>query len=247
MKIIRYGSFETNSSSTHAIVIPKNVDNHDYNLYSSLEHNYGFGREESRLCSCWDEKLAYTYLALKDTATLEQIKKFKNDVIEIYNSIATTLEHHSDFTIEDFFNYLDSDREDGNITGDDTYYIIMDRYGKYVDHSYELKESDFFNKILNDKEFLKRFIFNNKSYITIGGDEYRGYNIKTIGFEYDYDEYYYVNKDGKRPPKEWFDENGAIKEEFWEQYSKEYNILAGGFWDKLKEYEKNNDVFLKGN
>ena len=123
----------------------------------------------------------------------------------------------------------------------------MDRYGKYVDHSYELKESDFFNKILNDKEFLKRFIFNNKSYITIGGDEYRGYNIKTIGFEYDYDEYYYVNKDGKRPPKEWFDENGAIKEEFWEQYSKEYNILAGGFWDKLKEYEKNNDVFLKGN
>ena len=38
-----------------------------------------------------------------------------------------------------------------------------------------------------------------------------------------------------------------IKDEYWDKYYEEYNIDAGGFWDKLKEYEKNNDVYLKGN
>lgn len=247
MKTIRKNTFETNSSSTHAIVIPKNVKNDDYDLNDSLEHNYEFGREECRLCSDWDEKLAYTYLALKNFDNEEQIKKFKDNIKMIYNEICSSFNIYSDFTLDEFFNYLDSDREDGNITGDDSFYVIMDEYGKYVDHSYELKDIGFIERILNDKEFLKRFIFNRKSYITIGGDEYRGYNIKTIGFEYDYDECYYVNEDGKRPPKEWYDKNGIIKDKYWDKYREEYNIMAGGFWDKLKEYEKDNDVYLKGN
>src|SRR5699024_8913887 len=82
-----------------------------------------------------------------------------------------------------------------------------------------------------------RFIFNNKSYITVGGDEHRGYNIKTIGFEYDYDEYY-VNEKGERPPKEWFDDNGCIKNEYWDKYDEEYSVKGGDCWSKLKEYEK---------
>lgn len=247
MKTIRYGSFETNSSSTHAIVVPKNVNKDDYNLYDSLDHNYGFGREECRLCYHWDEKLAYTYLVLKELVDDTQLKQFKNNITEIYNGLCSFLNGRPHFTLTDLFDYLDSDREDGNITGDDSFYVIMDRYGKYVDHSYELKDIGFIERILNDKEFLKRFIFNRKSYITIGGDEYRGYNIKTIGFEYDYDECYYVNEDGERPPKEWYDKNGIIKDKYWDKYREEYNIMAGGFWDKLKEYEKDNDVYLKGN
>ena len=58
-----------------------------------------------------------------------------------------------------------------------------------------------------------KLLFNRDSYITIGGDEYRGYNIKTIGFEYDY---------------------GGMFED-------------NEFEEKLREYEKDNDVFLKGN
>ena len=65
MKIVRKGCFETNSSSTHAIVVPKKCKKESINLYLSLDHNYGFGREESRLCNHWDEKLAYTYMVLK--------------------------------------------------------------------------------------------------------------------------------------------------------------------------------------
>ena len=43
MKTIRYGSFETNSSSTHAIVVPKQANNEEYDLYDSLDHDYAFG------------------------------------------------------------------------------------------------------------------------------------------------------------------------------------------------------------
>ena len=100
----------------------------------------------------------------------------------------------------------------------------MDRYGCYVVHANNIDQR-FIEKIKTDDEFLKRFLFNRKSYITIGGDEYRGYNIKTIGYEYDYEEDY-INKGTEENP--------------------EYEDV-GEFWNKLKEYEKENDVFLKGN
>ena len=45
MKLIRKNCFETNSSSTHALVIPKKVKEDNYSLYDSLDHNYHFGRE----------------------------------------------------------------------------------------------------------------------------------------------------------------------------------------------------------
>lgn len=247
MKKIRLGCFETNSSSTHAIVVPKKINNEEYGLEDSLDHNYFFGREECRFCNHWDEKLAYTYLALKDLISMNELENFKNSVIELYEELSESLKDRNTFTINEFFDYLDSDRDDGNITGYDSFHVITDNWGKYVDHSYMLKEIGFLDKILNDKNFLKKFLFNSQSYITIGGDEYRGYNIKTIGFEYDYDECYYVNKNGEKPPKEWYDEKGRIKSEYWDKYDEEYNFIAGGFWDKLKEYEKDNDVFLKGN
>ena len=64
MKIIRMNVFETNSSSTHTLVIPHNVDSNRYDLYDSLDHNYYFGREGYRLVEDFDEKLAYVYYVL---------------------------------------------------------------------------------------------------------------------------------------------------------------------------------------
>ena len=205
---IRPGIFETNSSSTHAIVVPHNVNEENYSIYDSLEHDYGFGREECRLVDDWDEKLAYVYLILKDyesynenrihKITLKDIEEFKQTVNDIFN---------------DFFKKKDNC----------CYYVKPDEVFKFVDkgfyascfvdHVEDFDENGFLDLILNDKEFLKRFLFNRDSYITVGGDEYRGYNIKTIGFEYDYDEDY---------------ENTE-------------------FWNKVEEYEKDKDVFFKGN
>ena len=60
-KLIRRSTFETNSSSTHALVVPHKVDEENWNLHDSLDHEYEFGRQESRLVTDWDEKLAYVY------------------------------------------------------------------------------------------------------------------------------------------------------------------------------------------
>lgn len=261
MKTIRYGSFETNSSSTHAIVIPKKVEEEDWDMGDSLDHKYEFGREECRLVDHWDEKLAYTYMILKDfegwtdnnrktKVTKDTIKKFKDRINKIYKEVEQIVQYKpydGDPKPNDIFKYIDNDGE-GKLGGIEFVYIhSWERPYPYVDHCEDFDTNGFLGRILNDDEYLKKFIFNNGSYITVGGDEYRGYNIKTIGFQYDYDSHYYVNSKGEKPPKEWFDKNGRIKDEYWDKYHEEYNIDAGGFWDKLREYEKDNDVYLKGN
>ena len=187
MKLIRKGTFETNSSSTHAIVIPKNVEEDKYSLYDSLDHEYCFGRGAYRLVDAWDEKLAYSYMALKDNGTTkEELKSFKDNVIEIWKTID---KNKTTPTPIDVFNYLDRDGKDGNLTGNDSFLVLMDRGYNYIDHSSELNGTGFIERLKTDIDFLKRFLFNKDSYITIGGDEYCGYNIKTIGFEYDYEDY----------------------------------------------------------
>ena len=261
MKTIRYGSFETNSSSTHAIVIPKRVKEEGWDMGDSLDHKYDFGREECRLVDHWDEKLAYTYMILKDfegwtdnnrktKVTKDTIKKFKDRINKIYKEVEQIVQYKpydGDPKPNDIFKYIDNDGE-GKLGDIEFVYIhSWEKPYPYVDHCEDFDTNGFLDRILNDDEYLKKFIFNNGSYITVGGDEYRGYNIKTIGFQYDYDSHYYVNSKGEKPPKEWFDKNGRIKDEYWDKYYEEYNIDAGGFWDKLKEYEKNNDVYLKGN
>ena len=207
MRKIRYGIFETNSSSTHAIVVPKEVKEDGYDVYDSLDHDYGFGREGCRLCDSWDEKLAYAYMLLKDN-NVEELDTFKNQVIEVWEKLFGNKDYTP--TPKDVFNYIDRDGSNGDLTGKDGFLILKERYGNYIDHACDLENKNILNRLIKDKEFVKRFIFNKNSYITIGGDEYRGYNIKTIGFEYDYE-----NEED--------------------------------FINKLKEYKKNNDVYLKGN
>ena len=45
MKTIRHGTFETNSSSTHAIVVPKNVKEEDYELKDTIEEMFNIIKE----------------------------------------------------------------------------------------------------------------------------------------------------------------------------------------------------------
>lgn len=151
-------------------------------------------------------------------------------------------------TPKDVFNYIDRDGSDGNLTGKDGFLILKERYGNYIDHACDLENKNILNRLIKDKEFVKRFIFNKNSYITIGGDEYRGYNIKTIGFEYDYDSKgHYINENLEEPPTDWFDKKGCVKDKYWNRYMKEYPYPNSDFWKKLIEYKKDNDVYLKGN
>lgn len=236
MKLIRKGTFETNSSSTHALVVPHRVDKENWSLSDSLDHEYEFGRQESRLVTDWDEKLAYVYIVVKDFSewnhnqeldTKIVLDNFKKKVNSLYKKVYQAVEYKpydGDPKPDDIFRYIDSDGKEplGDIH-------IMSLSGwtptPYVDHVEDFASNGFLKRVLNDDDFLAKLIFNRDSYITIGGDEYRGYNIKTIGFQYDYEEDF-INKGTEENP--------------------DYED-TGEFWDKLKEYEKDNDVYLKGN
>ena len=261
MKFIRKNCFETNSSSTHALVIPKKVKEDNYSLYDSLDHNYHFGREECRLCDDWDEKLAYAYMMLinnyewshyndswkpQDATNKDDTENFKKRVIAIWKELSGNEKYNP--MPQDIFNYIDRKGEDGNLTGNDSVLILREECESYIDHANGLDGTDFIERLKTDDEFIKRFIFNKDSYITVGSDEYRGYNIKTIGFEYDYESKgHCVNEKWEEPPEDWFDKDNCIKDEYFQKYCKEYPYDNTDFWKKLKEYEKDNDVYLKGN
>lgn len=262
METIRYGSFETNSSSTHAIVVPKQTTNETLSMFDSLDHDYSFGREECRLVDNWEEKLAYAYIVVKNfkeyggddgkiKINRKTVNEFKKRVNKIYDEVEKLVEYkpyEDDPKPNDIFKYIDNGGK-GKLGNVNIYYLGgCDRHYPFVDHWYDFDRNNFLERILTDDEFLKRFIFDENSYITIGSDEHRGYNIKTIGFQYDYEEgIHNVNEKGEEPTKEWLDDKGCIKDEYWDRYIKEYPYSSGEFWDKLKEYEKKNDVYLKGN
>ncbi len=273
MKIIRKGTFETNSSSTHAIVVPHKVSKDKWNIDDSLEHDYTFGRYPSRLVDEWDEKLAYVYMIIKENCDKKTIKKFKDRVWEIWKQVVKEYldndtyydmdtedilpltdsmkkERYSEFVKnnkdgyrnpnpKDVFKYIDDDKDNGDLTGRGV--VILGGYGgNYVDHVYDYDGDRLIEQLSTNDDFVKRLVFNKDAYITISGDEYRGYNIKTIGYEYDYDEEpYYVNAKGEKMP----DLKDVDEEERYNIY-KEYDIPAGEFWDRLKEYSKDKDVYL---
>lgn len=220
MKTVREGIFETNSSSTHAIVIPKKMDTIE--AKQSWDNDYIFGRQESRLVDNIDEKIAYvwgillsiyceTYWDDKEPypspkyifkeEVFDHFEKMTKDICKKFYSQENVYIEEKDIIA--LFEYLKTHKQD---------------YGTkiYVDHaeSFSEENKEFVDKILNNTDdFYTRYLFSEDSYITVGGDEYRGYNIKTIGFEYDY---------------------GSIFEDDSE------------FWKKVEEYKKKYDVFFKG-
>ena len=220
MKTIREGIFETNSSSTHAIVIPKKMDTIE--AKRSWDNDYIFGRQESRLVDNIDEKIAYvwgillsmyceTYWDDKEPypstkyifkeEVFEHFEKMTKDICKKFYSQENVYIEEKDIIA--LFEYLKGHKQDRGTK-------------IYVDHteSFSGENKEFVDKILNNTDdFYTRYLFSEDSYITVGGDEYRGYNIKTIGFEYDY---------------------GGIFEEDNE------------FWKKVEEYRKEHDVFFKG-
>lgn len=313
MKMVRSNVFETNSSSTHALVVALNPDKDNYDLYS-FHSDYQFGRNEFRMISNWDEKLVYTYYVLKsyNSSTTERyssavsdqhIERFKQNVLQAYKQVAKDCDTHNDYNPEQLFMYVDISIKDQNnfdvydqiivkyddqslvryralVKGVEIYldgdsqvkfaywdkgeqkirdpkedeYMVAEasiedqiRYkfpnDVYVDHIEGLLGNGFIDKMINaDSNYLKSFIFNSDSYITIGSDEYHGFYVRTIGFQNDYKEQW-VNENGQMMPER--DPN--MSSEQWIEICDQYNEIDSEFYRKLREYEKDHDVFLKGN
>lgn len=131
---IRNNVFETNSSSTHSIAIPRSCDNITYISFHIGE--YGWGLSEA-------EPADYFYTAIycisdNQTEVDEKLEKLKN-ILDAHN-----IEYYFD-PVETHIYYSDYDNKD---------HLSLD-YG-YIDHVYELQ--DFVDEMLNDGDKLVRFL-----------------------------------------------------------------------------------------
>jgi hypothetical protein len=108
---VRKGVFETNSSSTHSIAIPRECDTASYLSFHVGEFGWG-----------WDEEdpVDYFYTALYTTSdTMEELEKKMERLRNILR----------DYGIEAHFAEVECEERDG----------WLDHDG-YIDHGYELKD-----------------------------------------------------------------------------------------------------------
>lgn len=177
MKIIRNNIFETNSSSTHALVI---YTKGDIKIPDKLRLDFGeFG---------WGYQVYYdTYSKASYIITLiyhmdDEVKDIclsKFEDILNNNNIQYTLP----VTHQNSWGYDDNG---------------------YVDHGDEAIA--WLIDLLNNEEKLFMFLFDNRSYVSTGNDNERGYYIPDIGYEDDYRDY---SEDSKHNEQEW---DNKIKE-----------------------------------
>lgn len=160
---IRNSVFETNSSSTHSIAIPKKCGYPNH--ISFYVGDYGWSFDEV-------SPIDYFYTALYATSETEQecnerIKKLTNILdrydIEYYFSKPKTDTWHDDYDNTDYFSL-----EDG-----------------YIDHAYELV--DFVNELLNDEDKLLRFLYGGLVFTGNDNEDDNGFISRYNEFIEDYD------------------------------------------------------------
>jgi hypothetical protein len=131
---IRNNVFETNSSSTHSIAIPKKCETPSNISFYTGDFGWSFSEVDA---------VNYFYTAIYETSeteteVLEKIQKLKDILeshgVEYHFTTPRTHTWHSDYN--------------------DKYYFCLDDGG--IDHGYELK--DFVDELLNDEDKLLRFL-----------------------------------------------------------------------------------------
>lgn len=222
--------FETNSSSTHVVVVHKTKSSDDFTTrfwFSDYSLETEFGRCESQLVEGVQNKIAYAYIVVSDIA---QWKKEPDSLQKFLDNLYSVAE---EFYFEDAYSKFSKDDIQTTIE------LIKNsskNYGGYVDHVEDFWDNGFYRRLVEDKDFVRSLIFDEYSYITVGGDEYRGYNLKKIGFQDDYD-------DEHRNPSYKYEEG----EDGYPVYKDPTEKYTGEFWNKVKELKKDNDIFFKGN
>lgn len=132
MKTIRSNVFETNSSSTHSIAIPKDCASENYISFHIGEFGWRFDEVDPA---------DYFYTAIYATSNTEaevekKIERLKN-ILDSHN-----IEYYFGNADTHIYSYM----------GD--YYLILDN--GYIDHGREL--GDFVDELLNDGDKLVRFL-----------------------------------------------------------------------------------------
>lgn len=199
MKIIRNGMFETNSSSTHVLCISKEryrFNDEDYHkivpsdLYfldldqtqddlvqdidnKEWEPNYGrFCDLESMCLESWLDKICYIYGCSSRTAIGKKafFKRYKSFISMMRNEVDRTRDNEQLAILVKVFSLYLADKIPNK-------YLMVDDKGPGYNA---------IRPLLQDQAKFNDFILNSKSYISLGGDEYRGFYVKRAGYSYDY-------------------------------------------------------------
>lgn len=152
---IRRGAFETNSSSTHAICITKDVGVYEKMDYVEFEIGE-FG---------W-ETVTYYGTHSKASYLITAIFSFKKDCAD------GNLQKLKDILNENNIGYsIPSPKVEGYGYDDEIeYYYDIDGY---IDHSHDTKE--FLEAVLSDSDKLMRYLFGD-SFVVTGNDNGYGYS-----------------------------------------------------------------------
>ena len=161
-RIIRKGTFETNSSSTHAIAICKDRDN--IVVPSELYFGFEYHGWENETLDTPEEKANYLHTAIAELHSKKEYQEIINDIFSkllAYDCVATFEE--SEWDDDDYWSYGQGS----------------------VDHVWELRE--FLEKILNNDNLLYRYLFSNKAFVIKGNDnDYRSVWDEANKYETDY-------------------------------------------------------------
>lgn len=213
-RVIRQNVFEANSSSCHTIAITRKFEDRlksitGYSVKSSFNNmsELSFSRGLYDSNEYFIDKVGYSFIAL--CAYMRYTLKLETEtVIEEYDRrVSLVLDEVKKISVVSgcTLNPID---------------VVVDAFEKikqshifnkdeesryfakwcYIDHTEEIMH--FAKAVYDDDEKLMRFIFDEKSYFVVSGDEYQGHYAKKVGFEYDYDTY----EDWKKRVDEFNDE-----------------------------------------
>lgn len=173
----RHSIFETNSSSTHAMVV---ATNSSYIIPDSIHFGlgeYGWGLET---LYDTDEKAAYLYTAAiilrHDDEAVQQALKDRLAEAGIYNVTFTTPKYEYYNVNEEEYKFLDNGA---------------------MDHAGEDDQYDFVDTMLSDTGMLLSYLFSDDSYVVIGNDNVyeneRNWFIDQLNPDYPHETYYKGN------------------------------------------------------
>lgn len=172
MKVIRNKIFETNSSSTHVITIPKKVDDSLKERREKITFNigdFGWSYEKHDLPD-------YIWTAICSVYSNEY-EEYKQKIINMLTPYYKQIEFEEPHFIESY-------NEDGILD-----WKYLDSMQGYVDHAGELK--DFLSEIFNDEELFINAILS--GYVRTGNDNDDGYELDDLDNNPDYYHYYKGN------------------------------------------------------
>ena len=161
---IRKSVFETNSSSTHSIAVPKNCSNiHNYISFHTDEFGWSFDEVDAA---------DYFYTAIYETSESEdEVNEKIGKLEDILNTYGIEYDFKKPETHIWHYDYENKD------------YLSLD--DGYIDHGGELK--DFVEELLNDGDKLVRFLSGGLVFTGNDNSDEEGFISRNEEFIEDYD------------------------------------------------------------